>query len=216
MHFNDTAAGRPSLTSTSRPAVSRYLPWPSKGLGQDEPRTHLQYAHADNFGSMALTEMTGHSRRWWYRDNRNPILLFRLLALFLLRLAARLLLSLLFQDPPRTTRMPMQVHPSSTKIAKSFLFQPVAFAKTDMPQPGVEAILQLLWCQTTSPALCQHTAQVAAVALELRFLHPAVVRVYGEAQERYPVHHPIYLGFVGVHPQAQALQVACAGLPPRP
>lgn len=56
------AARRPSLSSTSRPTVSRYLPWPVRGLGQDEPRTHLQFAYTDNTGSIALTEMTGCSR----------------------------------------------------------------------------------------------------------------------------------------------------------
>ena len=35
---------------------------------------------------------------------RNPLLLFRLPVVFLLRLAARMFLGLLFQEPPRRTR----------------------------------------------------------------------------------------------------------------
>jgi len=52
------AAGRPSLSSTSRPTVSRYLPWPVRGLGQDEPCTHLQFTHAVNSDGLPLTKVT--------------------------------------------------------------------------------------------------------------------------------------------------------------
>ena len=39
------------------------------------------------------------------RATRNPMLLFRLSGSFLLRFAARMFLGLLFQDPPRSTRV---------------------------------------------------------------------------------------------------------------
>ena len=39
------------------------------------------------------------------RAMRNPLLLFRFVVLFLLRLAARRFLGLLFQEPPRKTRL---------------------------------------------------------------------------------------------------------------
>ena len=39
------------------------------------------------------------------RHNRKPLLLLRLFGLLLLRYAARALLSLLFQEPPRNTRL---------------------------------------------------------------------------------------------------------------
>lgn len=42
---------------------------------------------------------------WDAHTNRNPMLLFRLFGLFLLRLAQRALFRLLFQDPPRTARI---------------------------------------------------------------------------------------------------------------
>ena len=49
---------------------------------------------------------------WWSvlagkraRPTRKPLLLFRLSGSFLLRLAARMFLGLLFQEPPRRTRV---------------------------------------------------------------------------------------------------------------
>jgi hypothetical protein len=64
---------------------------------------------------------------WDAHTNRNPMLLFRLFGLFLLRLAQRALFWLLFQDPPRTARVCSQGAPPAdagstlftTKIQKT-------------------------------------------------------------------------------------------------
>ena len=54
----------------------------------------------------------GALRRGSYRAQRNPILLFSLSGLLLLRKATRrLFVLLLFQEPPRKTRFVVTLHP---------------------------------------------------------------------------------------------------------
>ena len=45
-----------------------------------------------------------------WETKRNPMLLFELFGLFLLRYAQRALSRLLFHDPPRKTRPPVDLH----------------------------------------------------------------------------------------------------------
>ena len=69
------------------------------------------------------TEAHSHLR-FTSRTQRNPMLSFRLSGSFLLRLAARRFLGLLFHDPPRKTRT-MRPHASSKReLPKKLLAQP--------------------------------------------------------------------------------------------
>lgn len=109
---------------------------PSPYYWLDKARTNL-WAHLSGAFLVRLTLATA-CRLWQYRDNRKPILLLRLFVLFLFRLATRQLSGLLlFQDPPRTTRMLKQLYPMLTKVGKNLLFPPFTIAKSYMPEPGV-------------------------------------------------------------------------------
>ena len=52
-----------------------------------------------------------------WETNRNPMLLFELSGLFLLRSVQRAFSTLLFHDPPRNTRSPVDLPPREGRMA---------------------------------------------------------------------------------------------------
>ena len=54
---------------------------------------------------------------WDAHTRRNPLFVLRSVGKFLLRYAARALISVLFQDPPRNTRRRVADHPTDRMFA---------------------------------------------------------------------------------------------------
>lgn len=72
-------------------------------------------------------------------ESRNPKLLFRFSALFLFRLEVRVFLALLFQEPPRTTRL-LGRCPTEDHITQQIVSIPSTVQHPHVSQPRVKSL----------------------------------------------------------------------------
>ncbi|HMQ64074.1 MAG TPA: hypothetical protein PKE06_25545 [Flavilitoribacter sp.] len=133
--------------------------------------------------------------------------MFLLSVLFLLRLAQRQLLSLLFQDPPRTTRRAVQLHPMGVKIAKNPVFKTPALSKTYMAKPGIEPVFQALRGEPVLRFKFQQFAEKSFVPPQLGFQNGTVGWKYTKPQERNPIFRLKNLGLFGMKFKAKAVEI---------
>jgi len=99
-----TLTATPPATTTSRgPPVCLCPPCPRRGHPTTCPDTEPD-GDLDNPHTRPRSVNRGHSR-WAVLERRRPRLLFVLLGLLLLRFADRQFCALLFQLPPRLTRL---------------------------------------------------------------------------------------------------------------